>query len=128
MGTITKIEIQKKNKQRVNLYVDEEFVCGLSVETLVKRRLKTGGTVGLDDLKDAAVEDEKNGAFHDLLKALSVKKLTVKEAEDGLAKKEYLNEAVLYAVEKGKEYGYLDDAAYAEEYLSVYGERCGKLK
>jgi regulatory protein len=37
---ITKIEIQKNNKNRVNLFVDDNFFCGLSLETIVKNHIK----------------------------------------------------------------------------------------
>ena len=53
---ITKIEIQKKNKNRVNLYLDEEFYCGLSLETIMKNHLKEGF-----EINENQIEFLKNG-------------------------------------------------------------------
>ncbi|MDR3262709.1 MAG: RecX family transcriptional regulator [Clostridiales bacterium] len=128
MGEITKIEVQKKNKQRANVFIDGEFVCGLSCETVVLRRLKPGSEISSADLKDAVTEDEKKRALTDLFKVLSRKRLTEKQAKEYLEKKIYIPEAIEYAAERGKEYGYINDADYAAQYISVYGQKSGVLK
>ena len=48
---ITKIEVQKKNKSRVNLYLDGEFNCGLSLETIVKNGIKEGREITDEQLE-----------------------------------------------------------------------------
>lgn len=40
MPKITKIEVQKKNKERFNLYLDEEFEMGIDMDTYVHFNLK----------------------------------------------------------------------------------------
>ena len=40
MPKITKLEVQKKNKERFNLYLDNEFEMGIDIDTLVKFNLK----------------------------------------------------------------------------------------
>lgn len=35
MAIITKIEIQKKNKERVNIYLDEEYAFSISAELVL---------------------------------------------------------------------------------------------
>ncbi|MDT4014759.1 recombination regulator RecX, partial [Staphylococcus aureus] len=42
MPKITKIEVQKKNKERFNLFLDEQFEMGIDIDTLVKFNLKKG--------------------------------------------------------------------------------------
>ena len=39
---ITKIEVQRKNKERFNLFLDEQFEMGIDIDTLVKFNLKKG--------------------------------------------------------------------------------------
>ena len=39
---ITAIEAQKRNKDKVNLYLDGEFACSLTAESVVRARLKIG--------------------------------------------------------------------------------------
>jgi regulatory protein len=128
MGMITKIELQKKNKQRANVFIDGEFVCGLSLEAVVSGRLKVGNEVDAEDLKRAVIEDEKRSAFDGLLNSLAAKSSTKKQAEEYLEKRGYIDCAVLYAVEKAIEYGYIDDEKYAEQYISLNGGKSGKLK
>lgn len=38
---ITAIEAQKRNKDKVNLYLDGEFACSLTAESVVRARLKS---------------------------------------------------------------------------------------
>ena len=40
MVKISKVEVQAKNKSRVNVYVDGEFYTGLDLDTCVKYGLK----------------------------------------------------------------------------------------
>ncbi|MDR1905365.1 MAG: RecX family transcriptional regulator [Clostridiales bacterium] len=128
MGIITKIEVQKNNKQRANVFVDEEFICGLSCETVVLRRLKVGEKIGAEELKRVISEDEQRRAFNDIIKALSRRMLTAKQAKEYLEKKIYIKEAVDYAVNKAEEYGYIDDEKYAVQYISCYGTKKGSAK
>lgn len=46
MPKITKIEVQKKNKERFNL-LDEQFEMGIDIDTLVKFNLKKGNNLKL---------------------------------------------------------------------------------
>ena len=43
MPKVTKIEVQKKNKERFNLFLDGEFEMGIDIDTLVKFNLKRIG-------------------------------------------------------------------------------------
>lgn len=40
MPKITKIEVQKKNKERFNLYLDGEFEMGIDMDTYIHFNLK----------------------------------------------------------------------------------------
>lgn len=46
MPKITKIEVQKKNKERFNL-LNEQFEMGIDIDTLVKFNLKKGNNLKL---------------------------------------------------------------------------------
>jgi hypothetical protein len=45
MNEITEISPQLKDKTRCNVYVDGRFCCGLTLETVIKNRLKVGQMV-----------------------------------------------------------------------------------
>lgn len=59
MGTITEISHQKKNKARVNVYIDGSFACGLEALTVVKNRLEAG--MEIDEAELAAIQSESEG-------------------------------------------------------------------
>lgn len=48
---VTKLEYQKKDPNRVNLYIDGKFFCGISVDTLAKESLYDGLSITEDTLE-----------------------------------------------------------------------------
>ena len=61
MGTITDLSHQKKNKDRVNVYIDGSFACGLDALTVVKNRLTVGTEIAnTKTLANRAVAEEMN--------------------------------------------------------------------
>ena len=60
---ITKIEIQKSNDERANLYLDEKFFSGISLELVVKEHLKVGMEIDEHKLSELILEDEKGKAL-----------------------------------------------------------------
>ena len=128
MGIITGIEVQKKNKNRVNVYVDGEFTVGLTIDSVLLSRLKTGREISSEELKEAAVEDEKRAALSALFKLLGRKNLTEKMAREALVKYGYIPEAVDFAAENAKASGYIDDRRYAEAFIESRSEKYGSLK
>ena len=123
---ITDIKEGKKNKNRVNIYADEEFVCALYLETAVKYGIKKGLEVSRDDIVSMMQEDEFRYAFDTALKYISYKMRSEKEVRDKLKKAEVSAEAEEHAISKMKELGYIDDAGYAEMYISELSASFGK--
>ena len=57
MAKITKIEVQKKNKERVNLFLDEEYAFSLSMELVYKEGLKKNQEIDAKRLELLAEEE-----------------------------------------------------------------------
>ncbi len=125
MNEITAITVQAKDKRRCNIYLDGRFCCGLAVETAVKNRLRVGRRVTESELAQLQLESEKNTAFDKALTHLSATRKTEKQIRDFLTKKGYLPAVCDYAVEKLKEYGFVDDGEYAEAYVESAMKRKG---
>ena len=51
MPKITKIEVQKNNKERFNLYLDDEFEMGIDIDTFVYFNLKKGQLVEATEME-----------------------------------------------------------------------------
>lgn len=126
MPEITGITPQNHDKTRCNIEADGRFFCGMSLETVVRNRLKIGMTVSDEELSRMQFESERGVAFDKALTHISASAKTEKEIRDFLGKKGYLREVADYVVGKMKEYGYLNDLAYANSYVESAGKKKGR--
>ena len=125
MNEITAITAQVKDKTRCNIYIDGRFCCGLTLETVVKNRLKVGSIVGAEELALMQLESEKNTALNKALGFLSATRKTEREVRSYLNKKGYLPVVSDFVVEKLREYGFINDEEYAEAYAECASKRKG---
>ncbi len=125
MNEITEITPQAKDKTRCNLYIDGRFYCGLTLETVVKNRLKVGKIVTGETLAQMQLESEKNTAFDKALTHLSATRKTEKQIRDFLTKKGYLPVVCDYVVEKLRGYDFINDEEYAEAYAESASRKKG---
>jgi len=128
MSEITKIEVQQKDKTRANLYLDDEFFCGIAIELCVKFALKKGMEIEEEFLKEIVFEDEKSKAMNKAVAYINSSLKTSKQIKDYLRKKEYSPQTIDYVIDKMNEYKYLDDKAYAKAFVSTYSSKYGKIK
>jgi len=128
MSLITKLEVQKNEETRANLYLDDSFYAGVSVELCVKHHLKKGLEIDKDLLDDIILQDQKDVAFNKALKYINSSLKTTKQIKDYLYKKEYSAPTVNFVIDKLLEYKYLDDEAYAKAFVLTYSNKYGKFK
>ena len=126
MSVITAIVAQERNKERVNLFVDGEFYAGVSLETVLKLRLKAGEETDAKKLSEIIAETERTEAIQKAgdyaLKTLKTKR----QVKDYLLKKGYSEDVVWYCVDKLKEYGYIDDKNYSQRFIESTSKTQGK--
>ena len=125
---ITKIEVQKKNKNRVNIYIDEEFFCGLSLETVLKYRIKENQDISPERLDYLKNQTEKEVAFERSIKHISKSQKTEKEVRKYLSKFGYEDDTIDSTIEKLKSYSFVDDYEYAKAYVKYKSKSCGSKK
>lgn len=123
---ITKIE-QQKNKRRVNIFVDNAFFCGMLKETVIKKSLKVGVEVDEKNLLQSMLESDTQSAFEKATDYLGGRMQTAKELYDKLIKKGYEKEAVEGAISKLKEYKYIDDEEYVNEFVRQNSQLSKKM-
>lgn len=116
MVTITEISVQKKDKNRVNVYADGRFLCGMQLTTVIDNGLKTGMTIEKQRLSEIQFESEKTSACEKALHYAESSPKTERQVREYLRKRGYMREIEDYAVEKLKEYKYVDDDSYAALY------------
>ena len=125
---ITKIEVQKNNKNRVNLFVDDEFCCGLSVETIMKNNLKVGKDINEELLNYYKVETEREVALNKAVNYISKQAKTEKQVKDYLIKKGFETDVVFEVLSKLKEYSFINDENYAKQFVKFKTKKNGKRK
>lgn len=126
MSKITAITAQEKRKDRCNLFVDGEFFAGVSLETVIKFRLKVGTETDEKYLKETLLESEKAEAVEKAAAYISSAYKTKRQVKDYLIKKGFGEDVAWYAVDKLKEYGYINDEAYARRFIESTGKTQGK--
>ena len=126
MATITKIEQQKRNKARVNLYIDGSFFCSIMAETAIANSLKAGQEIDEEYLKELISESEQRKAMDYCLLIISKKPYTKFEIKTKLMQKGYGADIVFSVIKKLTEYNYLSDEDYAKFYASNAGTKSAK--
>lgn len=112
-GTITALVAQKRNKERVNVYLDGEFAFGLAMIEALK--LKKGQHLSDEEIDRLKALDEIEVAHERALNYLEYRPRSVEEVRRSLRKsKRGFSEAAIEAViERLERAGLLDDAAFA---------------
>ena len=120
--------MQKKNETRANLYLDDVFYSGISIEAVIKNHLKKDMEINRETLDEIILNDERTVAMSKAIKYMGGALKTKKQIRDYLKKKEYALPTIDYVIDKMVEYKYLDDEAYARSFMLTYSSKYGKLK
>jgi regulatory protein len=114
-GTITALQFQKRNKDRVNVYIDGQFAFGLVAIEAV--HLKVGQTLSDDDIARLEVLDEVGRAYERALNFLSYRPRSEAEVRRNLRKKDVGDEVIEMVVERLTRAGLLDDREFARYWV-----------
>jgi regulatory protein len=128
---VTKIEYQKKDPSRVNLYIDDAFFCGISLNTLAKEALYEGMEVSSELLDRIALMDLRerflNRATEYILRSPKsefqmyryLRNVQYKKQGVWFSKELNINWDIFFEeiVGKLKEYKYIDDENFARVFV-----------
>lgn len=117
MAKITKIEVQKKNKERVNLFLDDEYAFSLSMELVYKEGLKKNEEVDSKRLELLAEEESIIRCKNSALKTIERSYKTEKEVLEKLKERGYGDNAINKSIEFLKEYDFINDVNYTKLYI-----------
>ncbi len=117
---ITAINVQKRNPQRVNIYLDGEYAFGLS--RIVAAWLSVGQE--LDDEKIAALqlEDSREVAYQSALNLLSYRSRSESEVRNHLIKRGADESIIQSVLERLQRSGLLNDQQFAQEWVENRNE------
>lgn len=128
MSIVTEIKIQTKNSSRVSVYIDDEFFIGASLEVIIKNKIKKGSNVSKEQLEKLILDEEKQLALTKSSDYASKYVKTEKQLETYLTKKGFNKEVINYALEKLKEYGYINDEQFVKSYVNLKQKKEGIKK
>jgi regulatory protein len=112
MGVITALEVQKRNKKRVNVYLDEEYVFSLSLDDAV--RLRKGQILSDAEIEQLRDQDAVARAVDSAANFLSYRPRSSHEVRQNLLQKDVPPAVIDAAFDRLNALGYLDDHAFAE--------------
>lgn len=118
MAKITKIEIQKKNKERVSLFLDGEYAFSISAELVYKEGLKTNNEIDSEKLKVLAEREGLIKCKNSALRIIEKSYKTEKEVRDKLILKGYDENSINKSIEFLKEYNFINDSNYTKAFIN----------
>lgn len=115
-------------KKMLELYSDGVYLGRIGSEQAFAYSICEGRGIEKETLQSLFEESERTTAFKQLLSILSRKAKTIAEAKKKLEECELSKSAVMYAIDKACEYGYLDDVTYANDYITSKKMQFGRRR
>jgi len=115
-GVITSISVQKNNKERYSIFVDDEFLLGISEQTLLDFNLAKGDTITPALLRKMRREEGRFEIKSYFMKLLGRRDHARKELFNKAVRKEYPREVINNVLDELQEKGYLNEAGFAEKF------------
>ena len=115
-GTITSLESQVNNPDRVSVFLDDEFAFGVHEDIVVKHGLTVGTTLAPEDVRDIEADEQYVEAKQKALDYLAHKPRTETEVRRKLKQRDVPAFVIDDVVARLYELEYLDDEAYAHDY------------
>lgn len=115
-GTITALEVQKHNKERVSVFLDGEFAFGLSL--LEAAQLRKGQQLTDEQIASLKSRDSIEQAYESAVRFLAHRPRSTAEIRRNLKEKEIAPPVIDEVIERLESRGYVDDVAFARYWVS----------
>lgn len=114
-GKVTSLEPQKRSGDRMNVYIDGEFACGLAVGLAIN--LYVGMELSDEDIATLQHDDEVERARDKALNYLSYRPRSASEVRDYLSQKEFSATIIEETLERLRRVDLIDDQAFARYWV-----------
>jgi len=112
---ITALQAQKRNPQRVNVYLDGEFAFGLS--RITAAWLSVGQAIDDEKIRKLQVADEEEVAYQKALHFLSYRPRSENEVRGNLRKHNFLDEVILDVIDRMRQNHLVSDLDFARSWV-----------
>jgi len=110
------------------LYLDDNFNCGISLEAVVKYKIKVGQEISQEYLDFLINQSECELATNKAVKYISKCQKTNSEVYKYLLSKGFDEEVINKVIDKLKEYNFVDDESYSKNYIKFKNKNNGSRK
>lgn len=128
---VTKLSAQERNTERVNMFLDEKFACGLSINTIAKYNIFVGKELTEEEYRSILYDDLGERLFNRSIDYLGSSIKSSKQIRIYLSNllykkkgswyeelaKENREELVENTMQKLEKYSYLNDNEFAEAFI-----------
>jgi regulatory protein len=118
---ITALKLQKRNRQRVNVYIDGEFAFGLA--RIVAAWLQVGQEINDEKIAQLKSEDVREVAYQRALKFLEYRPRTEEEIRRNLRKHEVPEEVIQDTVARLQRANLINDLRFAQNWVENRSDR-----
>ncbi|MEI7644991.1 MAG: RecX family transcriptional regulator [Chloroflexales bacterium] len=112
-GTITALRAQANHSQRVNVFLDDEFAIGVSLNTLAREGLAVGQQIDAETWARLESTEHADRATQAALRLIDTRPRSIAELRERLRRKEFPAAAIDAAIARLSDLGLLDDAAFS---------------
>ncbi len=112
---ITELIIQKKNKQRVNVFLNDKYAFALDI--MQAASLHCGQKLTNEKISELKTEDEYNMALNSSFRFLGHRARSIKEIEIYLTGKDFSDDIIQKVIKKLLDEKYLDDIDFARMWI-----------
>lgn len=117
---ITALTLQKRNRQRVNVFLDGEFAFGIS--RIIAAWLQIDQVISDEKIAELRAADDREVAYQQALKFLSYRQRSIKELRRYLQESRYPEEIVSETLARLQNSGLLNDKLFAETWVENRNE------
>ncbi|WP_078551886.1 recombination regulator RecX [Bacillus alkalicellulosilyticus] len=121
MAVITKISVQKKNKERYSIFIDkgngEEYGFSVDEGVLITFGLRKGIEIDEEKIKSVLYEDQIKKAYNQAIVFLSYRLRSLKEVDLYLATKEHERNIINEVGARLIAHGYINDLEFANAFV-----------
>lgn len=115
MPVITALEVSQRDRERVKLYLDDEFV--MSLPHLEAAKLAIGQLLSRQEIEALTDSDAEQPAFDRALRFLSYRPRSTEEVRRNLRQHKVDDSLIAPVLQRLERLGYLDDVGFANFWL-----------
>jgi regulatory protein len=117
---ISALKIQKRNKNRVSVYLDGDYVFGLA--KIVAAWLKVGQEISKENIEELKAKDNEEVALQKAGKFLSYRPRSADEVRKNLKKHKFEDEIIEKVIDRMAHGGLVNDVNFAELWVENRSE------